>query len=170
MRRLVFTNEQVLFKCNDANTQEAMDATFFGTLELALNTLELLLKRGYFHGGLKNFYYSLAEHIIDYTKRELPYQSDVLNAMRGILQRYAHATCPTQQYWGIPTTLLAYTHCHLTRNTVLNKIIPASMRPQDRFNVSFAYGLLWTLKATCATARRPDFPNWSWAGWIGPIR
>lgn len=30
----------------------------------------------------------------------------------------------------------------------------------------FARGLCWTLEK--AASRRPDFPSWSWAGWIGP--
>jgi hypothetical protein len=47
----------------------------------------------------------LADHIALYTKRSLSYESDVLNAMRGIFASFARGTRPVWQFWGVPITI-----------------------------------------------------------------
>lgn len=45
-------------------------------------------------GSLPPFALKLTDHIAQYTKTDLSYQSDVLNAMRGLFSSFAKATPP----------------------------------------------------------------------------
>jgi hypothetical protein len=90
-----------------------------------------------------------------FTQRALTYESDVLNAFRGLLKR-----SPCLTLWGVPT-------------------IPAGAKMDP--HTGFALGLLWVRRpswsvpahvpSTTGTlySRRHGFPNWSWTSVVGEI-
>ncbi|GKZ90671.1 hypothetical protein AnigIFM59636_002593 [Aspergillus niger] len=100
-------------------------------------------------------------HLSHYSSRILSYNTDAINAFRGVLARSSRPT-----YYGIPllfgeesTYALAHDH-----------------------NLRFACALAWEpiyRPPRCDTSdgngnnrhliRRSEFPSWSWAGWIGQV-
>jgi hypothetical protein len=115
------------------------------------------------HKGSPRSALRLVDHISRYTKTELTYQSDVMNAMRGLFASFAKATPSVQQWWGIPTSAEGY-------NPVADEV--------DEYDYDFGHasyigtichGLLWTPRSSSSITRREGFPSWSWVGWVGPI-
>jgi hypothetical protein len=104
----------------------------------------------------------LSDHIQRYTKTTLSYQTDVINAMRGLFASFAQATPPVRHYWGIPTSATAYSR------------VRAEEHDHDSEYASYigimCHGLLWVAVSTRSMTRRQDFPSWSWVGWVGPVR
>lgn len=142
VRKLVFTDEQILFECDVAGARET------DGLEMDLRSSHQSQK------GLALLNCTLADHISQYSRRQLSFQSDALNAMRGIFERFSHLANPTLQYWGIPTNAAAY-----------GGVSQMHLNIQDWFLL----GLLWLLDGESCTQRRPEFPSWSWAGWRAPV-
>jgi hypothetical protein len=86
------------------------------------------------------------DHLEEYTKRHLTYDSDSLNAFRDYL-RY-HISIPFGVYLS-----LAWIR---TARTILT--------------LGFARGLWWRKDFRHGSLlRRTKFPSWSWAGWASPI-
>ena len=82
------------------------------------------------------------ECISDYSTRTLSYQSDILNALLGILAYYRreHGIC---HLWGIP----------------FSTSVPA---PVPSTFLDFELGLRWIVNGP--PSRREGFPSWSWTG------
>jgi hypothetical protein len=132
-RRLIFTEELIFFMCATFYCDETNDWAFHNT------TFDSTMGRL----GLHDFSdaHSFRNHIFRYTSRELSYQSDALNAMRGVFRLYK-GVHGVGQHWGLPTDTLA----------------------------AFTEGLLWSVAPDARPAsRRKDFPSWSWAGWVVPV-
>ncbi len=152
-RCLFFSESQVYFVCNQDTWSEAVP---FGPsrssltrllnsqpLDAALFGSNTSIPAGYFYDRL------------EYSKRNLSYDSDILDGFRGVLRRSSFAI-----YWGIPFTL---------RNSSVDA------------NIGLALGLLWmrrpqwTISSHIQTAwrrrssRRPGFPTWSWASLVADI-
>ncbi|KAL7961246.1 heterokaryon incompatibility domain-containing protein [Trichoderma compactum] len=164
-RRLVFTEQQVYFECNQMYTYES--------LKMPLNLIEHIidprfsnsylpprifdgnrfmesdrhtLRLGRLHGVFRCYLSTVEE----YSARKLTYAEDSLNAFRGIAQKFWRGERALHNFWG-----LAY-------------------YPETRMS-SFAYSLSWRHTKNCwdllqSPQRRPQFPSWSWAGWEGEIR
>ncbi|KAF2827250.1 hypothetical protein CC86DRAFT_439700 [Ophiobolus disseminans] len=120
-----------------------------------------------FYGGLGDPGLSLATHIEQYTKRQLSHQSDALNALQGIFERYTRRGSPVSQYWGIPTVFTAYQFVSWKRSCV-SKGSQQSLA-SSQIHAAFAFGLLWRLGKNACAQRRSGFPSWSWAGWITSV-
>ncbi|KAE9365247.1 HET-domain-containing protein [Stipitochalara longipes BDJ] len=167
-RCLFFTDIQVYFVCRSMTCSESIirEASLpTASTRIATTTLRAdLFGRS---GALASTKYSqlrqLADHITEYSGRELTYQEDALNAFRGLLTR-----SPFPTYFGIP--IAATDH-------------PEDMDSEKPWNIGFAEtdwniglarGLYWTpqfLRFYHRThlTRRPGFPSWSWAGWKGAV-
>ncbi|OAL46375.1 HET-domain-containing protein [Pyrenochaeta sp. DS3sAY3a] len=92
-------------------------------------------------------------HVAEYTKRNLTYEADSLQAVVSILDRFRQESHSLYHLHGIPYMPYICLDEH-RRNHVL----------------FFQYGLLWTHgPQTAPTRRRSSFPSWSWAGWEGKV-
>lgn len=82
-------------------------------------------------------------HINEYTRRNLTYPSDSLNAFRGVLRAYERLRPAAVHVWGVPFLLG-----------------PDGVIRQP------GYGLLWTANRRRSMRRVPGMPSWTWAAWI----
>ncbi|KAF5868672.1 putative tol protein, partial [Botrytis fragariae] len=146
-RRLVFTDSEVMFLCNKKQAKETV-------LDPGSHPFENL---GYEFKSMKppndtEAYslqcYRLRSHISGYSKRNLSYDCDSLNAFAGILRYYESVAGgddrPLSHLWGVPLQLLGY----LKEGWVF-------------------FDLLWNHEAIAH--RRDGLPSWSWSGWGGSV-
>ncbi|KIW87494.1 uncharacterized protein Z519_11817 [Cladophialophora bantiana CBS 173.52] len=84
----------------------------------------------------------------DYSRRQLSFSSDVIQAMQGLFNAMAHAKV-LYQYMG----------------ALLPAVIAREGSPAD--DGALQYSFLWYHVRT--SHRRQGFPSWSWAGWIGEV-
>ena len=97
------------------------------------------------------------QHLDEYRQRKLGYESDTLNAFRGIL-----AKSEVRSYWGVPLFKKVPSGPLDKRRK-----LPAS-GAEDRSippDLGLIYGLLWEIYETelPSRPRRPGFPSWTWA-------
>ncbi|KAF1990590.1 HET-domain-containing protein [Aulographum hederae CBS 113979] len=145
-RRLVFTPEQVYFECREMQLAETLSAP----LDLIHQShYESRLKGGYFHNMTNHHirYFRLLHIFCDYTRRNLSFDSDRLNAFLGIL----NSMSPSMSHvWGV------------------------SMSAEEDVKQSFIRSLGWDHEKKWAQESRsplkPEktFPSWAWAAWEGP--
>jgi len=160
-RRLIFTEEQVYFECNNTRCQEMV----------AYDLHHVSDKMDFYTGSLFKGAFSfesrggLDDHITECTRRNLTYQGDALNAMRGIFRAFASMPSPVRTFWGIP----------IDRYFSINSCWPANRKvlrsPEEKFegyyDSAFARALCWHLDKPAP--RRHEFPSWSWVGWKGQL-
>jgi hypothetical protein len=100
-RCLFFTDEQVYFECKQMTCCEAIHS--LPNPKAATATEFAMLNTGMFDADLKDLSYErkglwrFYEHLFQYKKRQLTFDSDSLNAFRGIL-----AKSPYKSVWGYP--------------------------------------------------------------------
>lgn len=144
-RRLIFTEDQTLFLCNKLFVAESVRPHI-------CTAGPLPLKFGYLIDPqrpkmLKDTYGQLLAQVQEYSRRDISYDRDSLNAFLGVLHqwetRLAWTKEPMSHLWGLP---LNGTSNH---------------GPE-----SVEFYVLWSHTRHDAV-RRPDFPSWSWAGWAG---
>jgi hypothetical protein len=78
------------------------------------------------------------DHISNYVRRDLSYESDRLNAIQGVLNEYRANEDPVFQVFGLP-------------------LMP------DKF-LTINSALFWRMENN-RVRRQTDFPSWSWLGW-----
>lgn len=86
---------------------------------------------------------------MEYSKRDLTYQHDSLNAFLGAINFHTH----WQSSSSLTPELLHFSYG-----------LCAEYRTEDEIRLH----LDWFQKAI--PQRRPQFPSWTWAGWGGPVR
>lgn len=144
-RRLIFTANEVLFLCNRTCAREGLKVP--AGINDHVNGFKSIIPRLYGKG--RNFSPdSLGNHIQNYSRRNLSYDSDSLNAILGVLNHYQHHSMSL-------TTRIAHLSWGLTADQ-------HSKRPHI-WNVH----LLWYSKSP--SLRRVAFPSWSWTGWTGAV-
>ena len=105
----------------------------------------------------------LEYHIKQYTSRDLTYEEDSLNALKGVLNRFPNQPYPIEHLWGVPLQPKP----HLIYPFFAD---PPTTQALIFSSFDFAYGLCWTHGAKNFTSwRRGSFPSWSWAGWVGTV-
>lgn len=141
-RRIVFTDDQVIFECNGMRTTES--------LALPLDVLHTSDKRRC-HGAFKSKMPSvdIMQFLAEFSKRELSHPADALDAMQGIFQMFLKAKPPIYHIEGVPLVILP---------TQSFAFVP---------EYSFIHGLSWYHEN--AGERRSEFPSWSWTGWTGQL-
>jgi len=147
-RRLVFTDDQVSYLCNGMHCAETAnmppeslnkkerDNPFIGFLPRIVNS----------DTGKKELwgeYRDIKGHIMEFSKRQLSYDSDALNAILGIFNSLQ----------GSKETLLKHLY-----GMPIKLSLPSS---------ALFIPLCWYHKE--AARRREDFPSWSWIGWDGAV-
>lgn len=148
-RRLIFTASQVLFLCNSNYAEESV----YRLLRLEQNNLKHI-RTGRFRQlipGFNSFDQMsmrpfLLIQLAEYSKRELTYQSDSLNAFRGVLNSYTMGSLRP----------IASTYHHIAWGLIVRNSISRLRVYLDWYHVA-------------AVERRPEFPSWTWAGWSGPL-
>ena len=162
-RKLFFTKEQVVFQCGSMFRGEFLDRSLVnqsGVIEDAV-ILPTWQRRLNVEFGLK----SLELNISDYCSRYLTFESDALNAFRGILNHYARTPHTTHQYWGLLISLHPPLHSELNSSSVgsTESFHLKKHAPTQSLSASFVAALSWGFENF--TERRPNFPSWTWVGW-----
>lgn len=165
-RRLYFTNSETLFECNghltcwdsmqelpeDVSTKLAIyDGPGFGRWgEPRRPDLAWTLVK-------------YRDHVFNFTRRYLLYDSDTLNAFRGIINTFVPG--PSFDSLDEPRKTNLYPFHSIA------SITPEMSNFSDSEQKVLALGLSWSHHSTKAqkTRRKPDFPSWSWAGWQGLV-
>jgi hypothetical protein len=173
-RRLIFTEDQVLFECNSMACQETISTPLEllhakGMQELKMPLMDRSL-RLFTRGSLKDNPYSYFGEIEEYTTRSLSYQSDALNAIMGVFRSAETAGWeqgPIRQLWG----LVILPDSWLLNSDYLSGLeaIPVARHhhPDLIFSLpSFGHALSWTVEYPLC--RNREFPSWSWSGWNLP--
>lgn len=144
-RRLVFTRSQVLFLCNEQYEEESICRLLQQDSSEHPHGRDRFrhLTPGYSSLERSNLMVQLQE----YSKRDLTYQKDSLNAFLGVLNFQTHETR------NLESTIL-----HVSWGLIARK---------SRVTGDLSVYLDWYHKAPAE--RRPGFPSWTWTGWGGPL-
>ena len=144
-RKLIFTNDQVVFQCNGMNCWEAADWPYTTTYNSEATpdfTTELApLKVNMSWQSKENQYFQMCTLLENYTARSLTYQSDMLNAVLGILNAFARERDLEKQIFSIWCV------------------------PLIEFSNEWLLLLGWYHEKPAM--RNPGFPSWSWMVWKG---
>jgi hypothetical protein len=162
-RRLIFTDEEVAFICNEDARKETEDR-YSSWQKLERNNL------GRFGHCLSLGEVGIlgAQRLIqEYTRRDLTYDEDALNAVVGALNTFSNGAVPTHHIWGVPFGLptkdvrLAYNPLEqLDENQP--PLHDGSRNPREVRIVT-----AWFHASPCP--RRAGFPSWSPLGWKGEV-
>ena len=94
-RRLIFTQQKVYFQCHGGSACEDVHSSF------GLEPLDIMEHHQVLFPPIRSIRYHdylvFPQHLFRYTGRALTYESDILNAFRGILTRSEEQT-----YYGVP--------------------------------------------------------------------
>ncbi|KAI0972309.1 HET-domain-containing protein [Xylaria arbuscula] len=144
-RRLFFTNEQVYFECGVYGCMETLCQPivhpFCGAPTIRITDAIPDIRSV---GTM-----IINDYLREYSKRQLSYSSDILNAFRGIFHMFEKQSPPILHCGGVPLLL----------NDLEHQAIPSNANL-----LGFLRGLLWVAPWEDAV-RRPGFPSWSWTGW-----
>ncbi|KAK4165515.1 ankyrin repeat-containing domain protein [Cladorrhinum sp. PSN259] len=160
-RRLFFTEHELSFECDGMVCREAIKLPPDLQENFHTSNPRLQSKERCF-GRIQNIFAAHSYNpdsdaeamcwmICEYTRRSITYQHDILNAMLGILQRFANLDLPTYHLGGVPIFI---THAKI-------------FGLKSSFLEGFIKGLFWKLERY--GSRRQGFPSWSWTGWIAPV-
>lgn len=176
-RCLFFTDFQVYYMCGE--TTHCESTVLFPIHQSPITTAQIAAKpasndcldsaRFTHHIPQDPAYYSMTPsrpwafrtHLSHYSSRILSYNTDAINAFRGVLARSDHPT-----YYGIPflfgeISSYALAHDHNYRFACALAWEPIYRPPRiGTGEVNIDGGHL---------VRRREFPSWSWAGWIGQV-
>lgn len=92
----------------------------------------------------------------EYTCREMTFPEDSLAAFRGVLQFYVRRGPACHEGMGL-TSVCGIPFLHPA--PTLQPPIPGEL----------SLGLCWSHAHGSTSRRRPSFPSWSWAGWMGQV-
>lgn len=142
-RRLIFTEDQTMFLCNECFVTESMKPRIIRDGWVYIYFAHLI-RRPIMHGHTSHH---LLQQLDEYSRRNISFESDSLNAFLGVLHqwetRLAKTKKPMSHLWGLPIRGIMTTGLGAVK-----------------------FYFLW--RHTCRDAvRRLDFPSWSWAGWAG---
>jgi hypothetical protein len=162
-KRLIFTDEEVAFICNeDARKETENRSPLMQKFERnSLGHLGHCLSQG--EVGILG-----AQVVIqEYTRRNLTYDGDALNAVVGALNTFSDGAVPTYHIWGVPFGLptrdvrLAYNPLEQPDEN-RPPVHDGSKNPNEVRIVT-----AWFHTSPCP--RRAGFPSWSPLGWKGEV-
>jgi len=196
-RRLIFTEEQVIYQCNTASCCELADANpklapgegkfvqpsnsggFDASTRIYLDATYDMFDSIYPAIRPPDCDYLALQILEYYSWKELSYQSDALNAVRGLFSSLANTKQPKRprglkagpflQFWGIPTSPTFYYPTSDAERDLFESTL-ANLTPNQQLYAFLGRGMHW--RATddeTSPVRRNGFPSWSWAGWITPV-
>ncbi|CAH0041937.1 unnamed protein product [Clonostachys rhizophaga] len=167
-KRLIFTDSQVLFECNGMHCCEAVS---FDLSRMHKKTKEMFDMDAYRLGafGAKTPGTNPQEYmkyVSDFSKRELTYARDTLDAIQGVLNTFTRARNPIHNFWGIP---IICSDGDFFRRTDLALLPESTTRSRS---TRFIINLLWEPSPAYphGFTRKKGFPSWSWTGWRGKVK
>jgi Heterokaryon incompatibility protein (HET) len=165
-RRLVFTEDQTYFECNAMNCYESVQGILDVLHTKNKSKYLRILHSGIFSGKMKHCFNPMDaenlsrlaslqvnfDHIQQFSKRDLTFEHDSLQAFAGINRHLETSKFPMLQLWG----------------SAISASKPIGNFAKGR-QVSMV-GLLWRHQQNYWSTpskpyRRSGFPSWSWAGW-----
>lgn len=146
-RRLIFTDNEVLFLCNRMCARESIKAPLGSKRHQSLEGFQEIIPE-FRRAERQVSVDGMIGHIRNYSKRKLSYESDSLNAFLGVLNYYGRNSAKM-------TTRILHLSWGLT-------IYSNSYQPG-----LWNFDLFWCHKTP--TTRRSEFPSWAWSGWAGPV-
>lgn len=165
-RRLVFTETQTYFECNAMNCSESMlpnfDLVHAKDKKKALMFMHSCIFTGAAifrpqdeaDGDVVASAQSYLEHIQQYSRRDMSFDTDSFKAFTGIASHFERTKNPVSNVWGIPLLI----------------------RPSepDLAYVCAEPAFYWKHKHDVCSSdakprRRAGFPAWSWVGWAGEV-
>jgi hypothetical protein len=163
-RKIIFTKEQVLFECRSMFRCEYLDRSIIKPSGLIENTLILpICQRITSYTITRNV--SVTTLLYRYCTRNLTFQSDAINAFRGILNLYDNGPLPVKSYWGMPIMPSVNLRPDFIGST--GKEAEDShleyVDPEPSLTARFVSALAAPLNKHAR--RRSNFPSWTWAGW-----
>ena len=149
-RCLFFTRDQVYFACASHIRCEAITSSHAGK-NATIRGAHLLSYEAHISTGVGGTVFpdpdlSFWTHLAEYTRRALSWDSDALNAFRGVISAKGFLT-----YWGIPIEKYKASCPELNLVRGLNWRRGTQVPQGDRVR------------------RREGFPTWSWASVVGQI-
>ena len=152
-RLLIFGEHQMSFKCKEASWTEACKGPgvikYPSTIDWNMWTPKHALWSSFGHAGddaRLDLYRDFISLLGQYTQRTLRFESDALNAFRGVMHQFESQIPPIYNFAGLP-------------------FIPA--HDSEQIEKLVGYALSW--EHSRLPKRRPEFPSWTWAGWDGPV-
>lgn len=141
IRMVVFTEQQLLFRCQEMQCCEDVVTERSLSPKRGLSANTLISRLEYDYDEMSDFqkYVQIAT---EFCKRNLSYESDVLNALAGICAGLNFNTFGNRFVFNIPVRLI---------------------------DIAILWRPLGPLRRRDTSALRPNVPCWSWAGWVGPI-
>jgi hypothetical protein len=170
-RLIVFTNEQVYFQCRQSCSCESYPV--LRDVDAPISPLDQFYE---FAFQIQSFseQESVGAALKDFTRRQLSYDADILNAFRGTLKQYEREA-GVYSLFGIPIIarprdreLFKLRHPHL-HDRGLEQRFTAALTWESHLHYSAGW-ITGGLRDRYGEdlPRRAGFPSWSWAGWRWP--
>ncbi|KAJ4364655.1 hypothetical protein N0V83_009252 [Neocucurbitaria cava] len=166
-RRLVFTTSQIYFQCLEMHCSEVLPVDFPVRVADAVVGLHDVLEHPFLEEGRPMRVFPSLETMMGsygawniirkYLQMELSFESDMLNAIVGILRHIC------VHFWGVPIA-------------ILRKVDYLTARPETSSDTdpeeTFLTALMWEpddlfMDPAEVISRREGFPSWSWIAWRG---
>jgi hypothetical protein len=171
-RRLIFTEELVIFQCNQICRSELEKLA--PVIRADSNTSIYLGRYGKSITPSPLGVEHILSNIEEYSKRELSHESDGLNAIQGILSSYTAThladlangmeAARFVHFWGVPITLAPYRGFDASKVEAEAWRMVQKLKTNQQFCLALVLGCSWR---GFGAVRRHKFPSWSWAGWTG---
>lgn len=156
-RQLIFTPHQVLFHCTEGQQSEIFTEPISWQVDKPLCVRDL----------------SVWNHIEAFSKRDLAYDRDVLDAIKATMSTYTSGSGGQAAFlWGVP---FAESPRPLDSSEVRTHASRLNEVPIESASQVFCYGLAWKASRrnpeaiAKASQRRTYFPTWSWASADGSV-
>lgn len=160
--RLVFTKSQVLFLSNQTYAEESVHRLFHRLRDPTYTVTSPRIFKNLIPEQSSDELDFLTQHLLgqleEYSKRELTYPTDSLNAFLGVL----NSTSTDKSFEG--QRYLRFQHISWGLFVRKQKNGSRKLSGKDCLRVY----LDWY--HVTPAARRPEFPSWTWAGWGGPLK
>ncbi|KAF1995068.1 glycosyltransferase family 8 protein [Amniculicola lignicola CBS 123094] len=160
-RKIFFTREGAQFECRSMFRSEHLDKYIIKQSGLIEDVLV-------FPTWQRKTSYTITQDVNlislhhRYCRRNMTFQSDAINAFRGILNLYDKGPLPTKNYWGMPIMALLDSDSTGSNANETNELYPefdSVLSLTARFMASVSAAIQKDAR------RRTNFPSWTWAGW-----
>jgi hypothetical protein len=175
-RRVIFTDDQVYFECNEIHSSESVThpwdhvekwyfrhsfrgitPSVFSHHEYEHFDTSTIYRVGYYpQKTIGHNFLDIMTYVSEFSRRKLGFEEDRVNAIQGIFQRFNDDEYHNHAFHffvGVP----------IIPSIGSNPSFPIDRTPAE----GFLMGLTWRLKAS--SRQRKEFPSWSWAGWEGQV-
>ncbi|KAI0551851.1 heterokaryon incompatibility protein-domain-containing protein [Xylaria curta] len=166
-RRLVFTKEQAYFECNVMSCCENLYIPLDTLHDKTKAEIKDIYRAGMFGAKLNiqdlsrwHLHLQYCVCVKEYSRRELTYDTDILNAFLGIIRIFESREAKE-------------TFDDLRVDSIVMQEIQGILHFPNYGRVSwnyFCHSLCWYHHKLVRAERRPQFPSWTWLGWSGEVR